>query len=96
MSAKKIPVKGSDKPALVDPEDYGWASEYEWFLDENGYAVRRRQLGEAGMADDADWIEMGSEVLSRWRGIPLSNLLRPRKRMRNAPAKESPSRYQEE
>jgi len=77
---KEIPVMGSARPALVDDDNFDWANKHEWFMDENGYVVRSRQPSEEGLADDADVIEMGTEVYCRHHGLPLSTFLRPRKR----------------
>jgi hypothetical protein len=78
--SKEIQVVGSDRNAIVDDEDFDWARKYEWFLDENGYVVRARQLGEEGLADDDEVIEMGTEVYSRRNGEPLSKFMRPKKK----------------
>ena len=76
--SKEIPVTGSDRPAIVDDQDFEWAMIYEWFLDEDGYAVRLRQPGQQGLADDDDVIEMGTEVYCRSNGLSLSDFIRPR------------------
>jgi hypothetical protein len=85
-------VIGSDKPALVDDEDFEWASKFEWFLDENGYVVRWRMPGEVGMADDDEWIDLASEVVCRHTpGLSLSKFRRVRSQEiieRNRRAKE--------
>lgn len=58
---KEIPLVNSDRKAKVDDEDYEWASQYEWFLSPEGYAVRFERAG-----DDMEVIiEMGEEVLRR-------------------------------
>jgi hypothetical protein len=80
--SKEIQVAGSDRSASVDDGDFAWASKYEWFLDENGYVVRARQLGEEGLADDDEVIEMGVEIYSRRSGEPLSSFMRPKKKMK--------------
>jgi hypothetical protein len=76
--SKEIPVRGSDRPAIVDDHDFEWAMKHEWFLDEHGYAVRWRQPGEEGLADDDDVIEMGTEGNCRRYGRSLSEFIRPR------------------
>jgi hypothetical protein len=76
---KEIPVMGSTRPAIVDDDDFEWASKHEWFADGNGFVVRWRQPDEEGMADDNDVIEMGTEVYCRYHRLPLSRFHRPRR-----------------
>jgi hypothetical protein len=80
--SKEIPVIGSDRPAIVDDEDFELAKKYDWFLDENGFVVRLRQPGEESLADDDDVIEMGTEVLCRRNGLAVSQFRRPRRSTR--------------
>jgi hypothetical protein len=78
---KEIQVIGSDRPALVDDEDYSWANKYEWFISEDGYVCRLCQPNEIGLADD-DVIEMGTEVYCRRLGLSLSEFCMPRQRLK--------------
>ena len=78
--SKEIPVMGSKQNAIVDDEDFDWASKHDWFLHSSGYVVRSRKPGEVGVPDE---IEMGTEVLCRSRGIFLADFYagrRPSKR----------------
>jgi hypothetical protein len=76
---KIISVRGSDRPATVDDEDFDWASKHDWVLDENGFVVRLRLPDEESLADDDEVIEMGTEVSCRRFGLPLSRFCRPRR-----------------
>ena len=51
MKPKEIPVSGSDKPALVDADDYDWLSAYQW------YAVQKNgQTHAATMIEGVQWL----------------------------------------
>lgn len=38
---KKIKLTNSSQTAMVDDEDYGWLNQYEWSMDDEGYAVTK-------------------------------------------------------
>lgn len=63
MTKKLKLTTGQD--ALVDDDDFGWASMHDWRLHHDGHVVRDGQSGEPGI------VYLCNEVLSRAEGLPL-------------------------
>ena len=72
--ARNLPLTNSDKHAVVDDEDYEWASKYAWRLNDDGHVVRdcTDNDGSPGI------IYLCNEVMSRATGTPLERFRRPK------------------
>jgi hypothetical protein len=62
--ARKLKLT-TGQEAIVDNEDYGWASKHSWRLHSDGHVVRD------GKHDEPKIVYLCNEVLSRAQGIPL-------------------------
>lgn len=67
--SKHIPV-GHGKFAIVDDEDFGWLSGYNWHCDDAGYAMRNLLLGE----EDSGAIRMHREVNRTPKGFDTDHV----------------------
>lgn len=72
--SKSLPLTNSDKQALVDDDDYGWASKYAWRLSHDGHVVRDCLDGKG----DPKIIYLCNEVMSRATGTPLEHFRPPK------------------
>lgn len=70
--AKKLKLSNSSQEAIVDNDDYKWASKHTWRLHTDGHVIRD------GKVDEPKIVYMCNEVMSKANGMPLE--------MFNAPA----------
>lgn len=68
---KKLKLTTGEE-AIVDDDDYGWASMHDWRLHKDGHVVRDGRLGEPAV------VYLCNEVLSRRDGVPLTLFGPPR------------------
>jgi hypothetical protein len=64
-SISYIPVIGSDKPAVVDHDDFRWAIAFTWKLSSNGYVVTyvNKPMDKILNLPRTGWWEMGHMVM---------------------------------
>ncbi len=63
--AKKLKLINSEQKAIVDNEDYQWASKHDWRLHTDGHVVRD------GKAAEPKIVYLCNEVMSRHNNVPL-------------------------
>lgn len=63
--------------AQVSHQDYDWLNQFEWFVNENGYAVRsvsKQEKHERGLPDSCSYVFMHREIMQTPAGMMTDHI----------------------